>query len=146
MTSPQHVKILFKYYSQIVEEDVAETMWATIVNKDKGIYRLDNIPFYGAPIANKDVFFAEFDEEEDRLTFKKILTPSGNSVIFVATQEGLDKQIFREAFHSLGCNSEGMNHICFTMEVPQKVNYQVIQQKLNSFVEKEMLEIRILPF
>ncbi len=40
-----HKKILFKYYSDYLEDTVAETMWAQIIDLEKGLFKLDNIPF-----------------------------------------------------------------------------------------------------
>ena len=58
------VKILFRFYSNVLEQETVETMWATVVDKDKGFYRLDNIPFYGPIVASDDIVFAEYDEKE----------------------------------------------------------------------------------
>ena len=87
-----------------------ETMWSTIIDKDQGIYKLDNIPFYGPQIATDDEFYAEFDESEKMLTYKKTTKHSGNSIILVViTKKGLDKEIIRNRFKELDCKSEGLN-------------------------------------
>jgi len=66
-----YVKILFRYYSDVLEEETVETMWATIVDQEKGYYKIDNIPFYGSPVASDDIVFAEFDEVEQMLTYRE---------------------------------------------------------------------------
>jgi hypothetical protein len=40
-----NVKILFRFYSDVLDEETVETMWASIIDKNKGLYKLDNIPF-----------------------------------------------------------------------------------------------------
>lgn len=40
-----HTKILFRYYSDLLEDMVVETMWAEIIDLEKGYFKLDNIPF-----------------------------------------------------------------------------------------------------
>ena len=52
MPEEQHIKVLFRYYSDVLEEEVVETMWALPVDETAGLYRLDSIPFYGR---SKDV-------------------------------------------------------------------------------------------
>ena len=47
-------------------------MWADTVDRDKGVYNLDSIPFY-APVASDDVVLAEYDEAEQQLTYRKTI-------------------------------------------------------------------------
>lgn len=47
MEQETHKKILFKYYSDYLDEVVSETMWAEIIDLEKGLFKLDNIPFLG---------------------------------------------------------------------------------------------------
>ena len=67
-----HKKILFKYYSDYLDQVVSETMWAEIIDLEKGLYKLDNIPFFGPLIATDDIFYAEYDEVEKKLMHKNI--------------------------------------------------------------------------
>jgi len=50
-----YVKILFRFHSDVLDEETVETMWATIVDKDKGFYKLDSIPFYAPLVASDDI-------------------------------------------------------------------------------------------
>ena len=59
MENETHKKILFKYYSDYLDEVVSETMWAEIIDLEKGLFKLDNIPFFGPLIATDDIFYAE---------------------------------------------------------------------------------------
>ena len=58
-----YVKILFRFHSDVLDEETVETMWATIVDKNKGLYKLDSIPFYAPLVASDDIVFAEFDSQ-----------------------------------------------------------------------------------
>src|SRR4051794_28757546 len=87
MQEDQHVKVLIRYESSILGEVVAETIWAIPVNKAAGLYRLDSIPFYGPPIASDDIFFAEFDEDEQMLTFREVRQHSGNTIVQIVLME-----------------------------------------------------------
>ena len=140
-TDSKYEKILFKYHSNVLDELTVETMWAKIIDKDNGIYKLDNIPFYGPQIATDDEFYAEFDESEKILTYKKTTKHSGNSIVLVIiTQKGFDKEIIRNRFKELDCESEGLNDSYFSMEVLSETDYSGIKKILNDYENDEILE------
>ncbi len=58
------VKILFRFYSELLEQDMVETMWADIINANLGHYKLDSIPFYVPFIATDDMVLLNIDGEE----------------------------------------------------------------------------------
>jgi len=76
-----HVKILFRYYSNILDEWTVETMWALVVDADKGLYKLDSIPFYGPLVASDDIIFGEYDDDEEMWTYRRTVENSGNSIV-----------------------------------------------------------------
>lgn len=105
-----HAKILFRYHSDILDEVVVETMWSEIIDSEKGIYKLDNIPFYGPLIATDDIFYAKYDETEEATVYKETIEISGNSIIqVVILKENFDKEIIRAKLKLMGCESEGLN-------------------------------------
>lgn len=135
-----YVKVLFTYHSPILDALVREGMWATTVDEEKGIYKLDNISFLGAMIATDDEFFAEFDEEEQALTYRKTVTFSGNSIVLVfITKKGFDKQIIRKEFKKLNCTSEGANDKSFSMEILKNTNYSEIKWKLDDYEKQGII-------
>jgi hypothetical protein len=58
------VKILFRFYSAVLDEWTVETMWAEIVDAEEGHYKLDSIPFYVPLVASDDVIRAAYDDAE----------------------------------------------------------------------------------
>jgi hypothetical protein len=107
-------------------------MWATIVDKDKGLYKLDSIPFYAPLVASDDIIFAEFDEQEQMLTYRKTVEYSGNSTIqIVLMDNSKDINHIRDLFKELGCVSEKVNVGYFSMEIPSTVDYKNIKNKLD---------------
>jgi len=141
MAEIKHEKILFKYHSDILDELTVETMWAEEIDKDNGIYKLDNIPFYGPLIATDDEFYAEFDELEQMLTYQKTTKHSGNSIVLVIiTKDGFNKEILRDRFKELNCTSEGLNDSYFSMEILKGVNYSGIKKILEEYENDEILE------
>jgi len=143
MTAPtdNHVKVLFRYDSPVLDEVTVETMWAFKVNEGKGIYRLDNIPFYGPPIAPNDEFYAEFDEDEGRLTYRYITKYSDYSVVLVVImKDDFDKEMIRDEFKALNCTSEGFGDGYFSMEIPKDVDYSTIKPKLDKHSSGGLLD------
>ncbi len=134
------VKILFQFHSDIFDEEMVETMWATVVDKNKGLYKLDNIPFYAPLVASDDIVFAEYDEQQQMLTYRKTIEFSGNSIIqVVLIDKTTDINSIRKTFEELGCVSERVNDGYFSMEIPALVNYKFIKQKLEELEQNEII-------
>ena len=136
-----HTKILFRYYSDLLEDMVVETMWAEIIDLEKGYFKLDNIPFFGPLIATNDIFFAEYDEDEEFLTYRKTIETSGNSIVqVVILEKGFNKEIIREKLTEVNCESEGMNETLFAVEITPEVDYSVVKSILNEYVELSVID------
>jgi len=135
------VKILFRFYSDVLEEETVETMWADIVNKHKGHYKIDNIPFYAPVLACGDIVLAAFEEDEGMLTYKETVEYSGSSTIWVVmVDKSIEINTVRDEFMQMGCPSEKVSNGYFAMEVPPAVNYADIRRRLEHFEQKEILE------
>ena len=134
------VKILFSFYSNVLDQETLETMWASIVDKEKGLYKIENIPFY-ASVASDDIVFAEYDDTEEFLTYRETVEFSGNSIIQVVI---LDKSVvtndIREVFNSLGCTSEKFSEGYFVIEILSDMNYEPIKNKLIELQNKGILD------
>jgi hypothetical protein len=130
--SPEtYVKILFRYYSDVLDEETVETMWATIVDKDKGLYKIDNIPFYGPSVASDDIILAQYDESELMLTYRETVKHSGNSIVQVIIMgDKTDINQIRNIFEVMGCHSEKVNDKYFSMEIPASIDYGLLKLKL----------------
>lgn len=134
------VKILFRFYSDVLDDWTVETMWAEIVDKDKGLYKIDNIPFY-ASVASDDIVFAEYDEAKKMLTYKETVEYSGNSLIQVIV---MDKAVvindIRDIFNSMDCKSEKFSEGYFVIEVLADKDYSTIKQKLTELQNKGIID------
>ncbi|QSB25122.1 DUF4265 domain-containing protein [Flavobacterium sp. CLA17] len=136
-----HKKILFRYYSDLLEDTVVETMWAEIIDLEKGIFKLDNIPFFGPLIATDDIFFAEYDDKEEKLTYRETIETSGNSIVqVVIIEKGFDKEIIREKLKEINCESEGMNETLFAVEVTKAVDYSFVRSLLDEYTELSVID------
>ncbi len=127
-----HVRILFRFHSDILGEETVETMWATIIDKDKGLYKLDSIPFYAPNVASDDIVFARFDDQEQMLTYLETVEYSGNSTVqIVLMDKSKDINEIRNRFKELGCITEKVNEGYFSMEIPSKLDYKNTKKKLD---------------
>jgi hypothetical protein len=139
-TDDNHVKILFRFHSNVLDEETVETMWAEIVDKEKGLYKLDSIPFYAPSVASDDIVFAEYDEQEQMLTYRETVEYSGNSTVQVVLMDDTqDINIIRDLFKELGCVSEKVNEGYFSMEIPSTVDYKNIKKKLDELETQETI-------
>ena len=139
-TNDNSVKILFRYYSSVLDDWTVETMWADIVDADKGLYKLDSIPFYGPLVASDDIIFAEYDEDEESLTYRETIENSGNSIVTVVIlDKTYDINSIRDIFNNMGCLSERVNNGYFSMEVLADKNYRPIKQKLTELEDKGII-------
>ena len=135
-----YVKILFRFHSDVLNEETVETMWATIIDKEKGLYKLDSIPFYAPLVASNDIVFAEFDNHEQMLTYRKTVEYSGNSTVqIVLIDKTKDINSIRDLFKDLGCSSEKVNEGYFSMEIPSTVDYKNIKKKLDELEMQETI-------
>ncbi len=135
------VRILFRFYSDLLEEDMVETMWADIMNANLGHYRLDSIPFYVPFIATDDIVHAEYDDVEEMLLYNETVQPSGNSTLWVViTNDKANTDEIREAFYEMDCLSDALSNHFFTMEVKAETNYHVIKNKLNELKAEGIIE------
>ncbi len=134
------VKILFRYYSSGLNEWTVETMWADIVDAEKGLYKLDSIPFYGPQVASDDIIFAEYDEGEEKLTYRETIKNSGNSIVTVVIMDkSRDINTIRDIFKDMGCLSERVNDAYFSMEILADKTYKPIKQRLTELEEEGVI-------
>ena len=135
------VRILFRFYSEVMEQEMEETIWADIVNANLGHYQLDSISFYVPFIATDDIIYAEYDDEQGMLLYKETVKPSGNSTIWIAIiNEAADINEIRDTFFDLGCLTDAISRHYFTMEVRVETNYLLIKNKLNELKSEGLID------
>lgn len=141
MEQSKAVEILFRSYNTILEQDVAETFWADVVDPDVGYYRLGSIPLYTALIASDDIVLAEWDDDEVMLTYRETVLPSGNSTVWVVVvDDDTDIEKIQTIFYEMDCLSEAMSNRYFAMEVKATTNYLHIKDKLNTLKAQKLID------
>jgi hypothetical protein len=135
------VKILFKFYNDLLEQDMVETMWADIVDVSMGHYKIDSLPFYTTLIATDDIVYAEYDDTEEMLLYQETVEASGNSTLWVViTNDATDIDDVMETFYELDCISEAISDRYFAMEVKAETNYLRIRDKLNELKSQKIID------
>lgn len=139
-----YVKVLFRFYSSIFEKEMVETLWAESIDKAKGYYKIDSIPFYASQVACGDIVFAEYDDNEQILTYRKTIEHSGSSTVQVVL---LDKSVeinaVRNLFIELGGLTEKLNQSYFVMEIPRKADHKKIWEKLDTMEKEEVISYAV---
>lgn len=132
--SIEMVKVVFRFFSELFDKEMIETMWCLPLDAELGLYRLDNIPFYAPLLAADDVIFAEKDDAEGgMLAFKKVMESSGNSTIHVVKMDGPDSlETIIKPILDLGCNFEGVNENYLALDVPSDIHYGEIRNILDT--------------
>jgi len=137
----EYKKILFRFYSNLLEESTVETLWALMIDPVKGYYKLDNIPFYVPGLASDDIILAEYDEDEQMMTYRELVECSGNSAIQVIVRDtGKDASSLRADFKKAGCPSEGLNERYFVVGIPVGLDYGPIRQRLVQLQEAGIID------
>lgn len=141
MAEEEYEKILFQFYSDVLDEETVETMWAVIIDKEKGLYKLDSIPFYAPNVAANDIIYAEFDEDQAQLTYRYLVEPSGNSTVQVVVMNSdTVTNDLRKVFDTLGCSSEKYSDGYFVIDVPYSSDYKPVKDKLREMQNTGILD------
>ena len=139
--SIEMVKVVFRFFSDLFDKEMIETMWCMPLDAELGLYQLDNIPFYAPLMAADDVIFAEKDDSEGgMLAFKKVVESSGNSTIHIVRMEESNsiESILKPVF-DLGCNFEGINENYLALDVPSDIQYKEIRKILDTLEGNDII-------
>ncbi len=79
-----------------------ERLWA--VKQKDGSYLIDNAPFFVRDVSVGD--HVEAVRQGGELTFKRVVAPSGNSLLRVAVKNPKDEAQIMEALQRMGCKAE----------------------------------------
>lgn len=132
-----HVKILFKYDSDVASHYEIESLWA-LPHEDG--YQIDNIPFYVREIADGDIVTAQRGPDGE-LWYEKLAKPSGHSTIRLWFARAEDVQKTREELRALGCASE-LSELprLVAVDVPPDVPYSAVRAKLEQGEREGLFE------
>jgi hypothetical protein len=134
-------KIVFRFHSDVLDQDMVETLWAEIIDEESGKYRIDSVPFYIPFIATDDIVTAEYDSDEEALLFTEKLKSSGNSIVWVVIMSNVIKMdMIREILQEMGCESEPFDDRYLSMEVKAESSYLKVRDKLLELTQEGLID------
>jgi Domain of unknown function (DUF4265) len=137
----QTVKILFRFHSEILDQEVTEIIRAETVNLEMGKYKILDIPFYTTGIATDDIVRAAYNDDEEMLLYQETFTSSGNSIIWIViTDDETEIEDVQQIFFDLECDSEEVSERFFAMEVKSSTNYLRVRDKLISLKSEGIID------
>ncbi|HEY4649925.1 MAG TPA: DUF4265 domain-containing protein [Pontibacter sp.] len=137
----EHVQIIFRSYSDLFEQEVEETLWAFVLDKENRLYQIDSIPFYTSLLASNDIVFADIDPATKELVYQKTVSYGGHSTIqVVLNDENVAMDTIREVFSKMRCVSEVVNEDFFVLDIPEDIDYSQVKAELDRLEEEEVIE------
>jgi Domain of unknown function (DUF4265) len=136
-------KIVFRFHSELLDQDMVETLWAEIFNAETGQYRIDSVPFYVPFIATDDIVAAEYDSDEEALVFVEKIKASGNSIIWIVVVSNvITIDMIRDMMLGMDCESEAFGDRYFSMEVKAETNYLKVRNKLLELTQEGLIDFK----
>ena len=141
MEKHKHAKILFRFYSDLMDQEVKEKLEADSVDEQRSFYRLITIPLYTPFVAVGDVVYAEWSDDDGMLAYREKVQPSGSSTIWVVRIDDHTEIVdIRGIFEELHCLTRSASDRFFAMEVKENINYLKIRDKLNELKGEGLID------
>lgn len=126
-------KVLFRVeYGDDDSADV-ETLWAFDLGNDN--YKIDNLPYFAYGVSWNDVVYAPYDADEERATFKHVVSKSGNRTIRIifdtSYKEVPESKALLDNLVELGCDFENANSKLVVINVPPSVDLNEAANMIN---------------
>ena len=138
-----YTKIVFRFYSELMDQDMVETLWAEIVSEESGHYRIDSVPFYIPFIATDDIVAAEYDSDAEALVFVEKIKASGNSIVWVVIMSNVIKmEMIQQLMHDMDCESEAFGDRYFSMEIKAVTSYLKVRNKLLELKQEGLIDFQ----
>lgn len=126
-----NAKVLFRVSAEDGSTQV-ETLWAADLGNDQ--YKLDNSPFYAYSVSWQDIVYAPYDQDEQRPTFQRVLSKSGNRTVRVIldlpAEQGNLSEFVLQRLVALGCSYEGINGTYMSVNIPPEVEMEKVRNYL----------------
>lgn len=140
MPDSSSVKILFNFFSDVLDDYTTETLLAEVVNEEYGYYKLKSLAFYAANVASGDVVWAQYKQTEGMLVYRKTVSHSGNSTIHaVILNDAKDPGAIIAIFETAGCLTQKLNAKYFAISVPSSIDYAPVKNLLDELRREKIL-------
>ena len=141
MPEDKSVEIFFRFFSDILEEETTEALLAEVENGEYGYYKISSLPFYTPKIASGDIVWAEYNDAEGMLTYRKTIQHSGNSIIHAIIMDDMyNIDDTCNIFMQMECRTAQLNFRYFAVEIPAGVDYFPIKRRLDELAKEGVLD------
>lgn len=133
-------QIVIKYHSEVLEREAQEVLWAVELDSEKGLYQIDNIPYYGPALSCEDLIIATFNHELKQLEYQDVYKLSGNSTIQVMVQQ--DKYNRDDLYNEIlmaQTEIEVVDDFYFVISVPAKTDYRNVYAILAELEQENVI-------
>lgn len=112
-----------------------EGLWA--IPLGKGLFKIDNIPFYAKNLSCDDI--VEAKKDGDAYFFERVVRPSENSTIRVVLYDLAEEGGVRNELSNLGCSIEGTGTPgLIAVNIPKKNIDRVVGFLKDAFAEQKL--------
>ncbi|MGG5506354.1 MULTISPECIES: DUF4265 domain-containing protein [unclassified Myroides] len=136
----QYEQIAIQYHSEVLEKETEEILWGIVVDADKNLFQIDNIPFYGPELSCEDIVQARYDEKAKRYQLSRVETPSGNTTVQVMVlKETYNREdLYNEILYAQ-TEIELVDEYYFVINVPAKTDYKNVYAILAALEEEQVI-------
>lgn len=136
----QYEQIAIQYHSEVLEKETEEILWGILVDQDKQLFQIDNIPFYGPELSCEDIVHAVYDEKEKRYQLVHLEQPSGNSTIqvMVLKEKYNRDDLYNEILYAQ-TEIELVDDYYFVINVPAPTDYKNVYAILAALEEEQTI-------
>lgn len=136
----QYEQIAIQYHSEVLEKETEEILWGIVIDADKNLFQVDNIPFYGPELSCEDIIYATYNEQEKRYKLEHIETSSGNSTIqvMVLKEKYNREDLYNEILYAQ-TEIELVDDYYFVINVPVKTDYKNVYAILAALEEEQVI-------
>ncbi|MGB0166556.1 MAG: DUF4265 domain-containing protein [Luteibaculum sp.] len=138
-TTSNLVQLEVSYFSKILESDTTEQISASPIDEENGIYQIESMSHYGAPLSKGDLVLTQ-RRKGKKPRYVRTLEYSGNSTIqVVLLNDDIDMEELQKSFSEIGCQTDRVQDGYFVMNIPENLSYSFIRSMLSDLEEQEAI-------
>lgn len=137
----EFAQIKVTYHSEVLEKETQEIFWGIPIDKKKGLFKIDNIPFYGPDLSCEDIVYATPTETPNLYTFEHVYEYCGNSTIQVIVESDKynKEDLYNEILYAQ-TEIELVDDYYFVINVPLQTDYKNVYAILAALEDEKVIQ------
>ncbi|MHC5310233.1 DUF4265 domain-containing protein [Myroides sp. LJL116] len=137
----EFAQIKITYQSEVLEKETQEIFWGIPIDKEKGLFKIDNIPFYGPDLSCEDIVYATPTKTPNLYTFEHVYEYCGNSTIQVIVESDKynKEDLYNEILYAQ-TEIELVDDYYFVINVPLQTDYKNVYAILAALEEEKVIQ------